>query len=180
MYLRDFMSFFSQNLGHTKMNCSNSSMMTSRFGLMYPRLARSCCGRKYREKGIIWTRILTRLLTCLITMKSSSTVRTPQGWVESSPYRMESWSAHVYWRICCEWTDSGSQIWIVTYWHPMCSYRTTKEVQEVEYPSCIYSGWIHCLGYFFMGYIQLNYSTNSSKHGLSQIQILSLVLIRCW
>src|SRR5947207_1475797 len=50
MHLRDFMSFCSQNLGHTKKKCSNSSMMTSRFGLMYPRLAGSCCGRKYREK----------------------------------------------------------------------------------------------------------------------------------
>src|SRR5437667_8608376 len=44
------MSFFSQNLGHTKMKYSNSSTMTSRFGLMYPRLAGSCCGRKYLEK----------------------------------------------------------------------------------------------------------------------------------
>src|SRR5438876_10849992 len=50
MYLRDFTSFFSQNLGHTKTKCSNSSTMTSRFGLMYPRSAGSCVGRKYREK----------------------------------------------------------------------------------------------------------------------------------
>ena len=33
---------------------------------------------------------------------------------------------------------------MVMYWHPMCSYRTAKEVQEVEYPSFVYSGWIHC------------------------------------
>src|SRR5438552_10092123 len=82
MHLRDFMSFFSQNLGHTKMKCSNSSTMTSRFGLMYPRLAGSCCGRQYREKGIIRTRLLTHLLahlwTFLVTTKSSSTVRTRQ------------------------------------------------------------------------------------------------------
>ena len=40
------MSFFSQNLGHTKMKCSNSSTMTSRFGLMYPRSAGSCVREK--------------------------------------------------------------------------------------------------------------------------------------
>ena len=133
------------------MKCSNFSTMTSRFGLMYPLLAGSCSGRIYREKtyrfSYIYYLIWTRLLTCLVTTKSSATVRLPQGWVESLSYRMETWSAHVYWWICCEWTDSGSQIRMVTHWHPMCGYRTAKEVQEVEYPSCVHSGWIHCLGY---------------------------------
>jgi hypothetical protein len=153
------MSFFSQNLGHTKMKCSNFSTMASRFGLMYLRLAGSCSGRKCREKryGFNYIFNLNAFIDVFSYNEELCNVRTPQGWMESLSYRMETWSAHVHRWICCEWTDSGSQISMVTYWHPMCSYRTTKELQEVEYPSCVYSGWIHCVGYFFMGHIELNY-----------------------
>src|SRR5437762_5964303 len=53
MCIRDFMSFYAQNLGHIEMKCSNFSIMTSRFGLICPRLAGFCSERKYREKKYI-------------------------------------------------------------------------------------------------------------------------------
>ena len=47
------MSFYTQNLEHIEMKCSNFSMIISRFELIYPRLAEFCFERKYREKKYI-------------------------------------------------------------------------------------------------------------------------------
>ena len=52
MPLKNFMSFCSQNLRHTKMKCSNFSTTTLRFGLIYPWLSGSYSGRKCHEKRI--------------------------------------------------------------------------------------------------------------------------------